>query len=224
MSPAPAGARGLGRFAVDRSRGFRLIWRNLAAAKPGRLPLQPSHSRRGCAGWPAARPENGHQPARPSAKRIRCALPRGRPPTRPGISRHVAGKPRRPTARADFTSARIYQTMQAPALIHCKSGADRAGLAAGLFCCSKGDRGRRAAPAVLRFGHIRQARTGILDAFFLTYQAGRRRPQAVHGLGARGLRRGRPPAGFPRQRPGQLHQRLGAGARIAGQTRQARRR
>jgi protein tyrosine/serine phosphatase len=65
----------------------------------------------------------------------------------------------------------IYRDMRAPALVHCKSGADRAGLAAGLFVLFEGGTARDALRQLsLRFGHIRQARTGILDAFFLHYQ------------------------------------------------------
>jgi protein tyrosine/serine phosphatase len=65
----------------------------------------------------------------------------------------------------------IYRDMRAPALIHCKSGADRAGLAAGLFVLFEGGTARDALRQLsLRFGHIRQAKTGILDAFFLHYQ------------------------------------------------------
>jgi protein tyrosine/serine phosphatase len=64
----------------------------------------------------------------------------------------------------------IFQTMRAPALMHCKSGADRAGLAAGLFILFEGGTARDALRQLsLRFGHIRQARTGILDAFFHRY-------------------------------------------------------
>lgn len=65
----------------------------------------------------------------------------------------------------------IYCSMPGPALIHCKSGADRAGLAAGLILLFEA---RPASEAMrqlsLRFGHVRQARTGILDAFFLRWQ------------------------------------------------------
>ena len=61
--------------------------------------------------------------------------------------------------------------MRAPGLLHCKSGADRAGLAAGLFVLFQGGTARDALDQLsLRFGHIRQAKTGILDAFFLRYQ------------------------------------------------------
>lgn len=65
----------------------------------------------------------------------------------------------------------IYRTMPRPALIHCKSGADRAGLAAGLFVLFDGGTAAQALRQLsLRYGHIRQAKTGILDAFFLLYQ------------------------------------------------------
>ena len=65
----------------------------------------------------------------------------------------------------------IYRDMRAPALMHCKSGADRAGLAAGLFILFQGGTAREALRQLSwRFGHIRQAKTGILDAFFLHYQ------------------------------------------------------
>ena len=64
----------------------------------------------------------------------------------------------------------ISRTMREPALLHCKSGADRAGLAAGLFVLFEGGSARDALRQLsLRFGHIRQARTGILDAFFHHY-------------------------------------------------------
>jgi protein tyrosine/serine phosphatase len=65
----------------------------------------------------------------------------------------------------------IFETMRAPALMHCKSGADRAGLAAGLFVLFEGGTAREALRQLsLRYGHVRQAKTGILDAFFLRYQ------------------------------------------------------
>ena len=65
----------------------------------------------------------------------------------------------------------IYQSMQTPAIMHCKSGADRAGLAAGLMVLFGGGTSADALRHLSwRFGHVRQARTGILDAFFLRYQ------------------------------------------------------
>ena len=65
----------------------------------------------------------------------------------------------------------IYQSLRTPAIMHCKSGADRAGLAAGLIVLFEGGSSADALRQLSwRFGHIRRARTGILDAFFLQYQ------------------------------------------------------
>jgi protein tyrosine/serine phosphatase len=65
----------------------------------------------------------------------------------------------------------IYQSVRVPAIMHCKSGADRAGLAAGLIVLFEGGSSADALRQLSwRFGHIKQARTGILDAFFLHYQ------------------------------------------------------
>lgn len=66
--------------------------------------------------------------------------------------------------------ARIAETLAEPALIHCKSGADRAGLASGLFLLFNGGTAKQAlAQLSWRYGHISRSRTGILDAFFLRY-------------------------------------------------------
>ena len=66
--------------------------------------------------------------------------------------------------------ATIFQAMDEPALIHCKSGADRTGLAAGLWLMLQG---RPVAEALaqlsLRHGHVAASRTGILDAFFKSF-------------------------------------------------------
>jgi protein tyrosine phosphatase (PTP) superfamily phosphohydrolase (DUF442 family) len=65
-----------------------------------------------------------------------------------------------------------YQSMAFPALIHCKSGADRAGLASGLALMFDGGSAADALGQLsLRFGHFGRSSTGILDAFFLHYQA-----------------------------------------------------
>lgn len=65
----------------------------------------------------------------------------------------------------------IYTSMPTPAIMHCKSGADRAGLASGLMVMFEGGTAAEALRQLSwRFGHVKQARTGILDAFFLRYQ------------------------------------------------------
>jgi protein tyrosine/serine phosphatase len=66
----------------------------------------------------------------------------------------------------------LYRGMTEPALVHCKSGADRAGLAAGLVILFEGGTAAQALRQLsLRFLHFRRSRTGILDAFFLRFQA-----------------------------------------------------
>ncbi len=68
--------------------------------------------------------------------------------------------------------AEIYAALRTPALMHCKSGADRAGLAAGLAVLLEGGTSAQAlAQLSWRFGHFKTSRTGILDAFFLRYRA-----------------------------------------------------
>jgi protein tyrosine/serine phosphatase len=62
-------------------------------------------------------------------------------------------------------------------LIHCKSGADRTGLAAGIWLLLQGRPPAAAlAQLSLRHGHVRQSRTGILDAFFEAYAAAAPKP------------------------------------------------
>jgi protein tyrosine/serine phosphatase len=150
---------------------FRLVWSNFAAVAPGRLYRS-----------------NHPTPPRLAALTRRYGLKtlinlRGK--TRSGsdaLSRAAAaelgldfidmalesrGAPQRDRI---LRLHDIYRDMRAPALMHCKSGADRAGLAAGLFVLFEGGSARDALRQLsLRFGHIRQARTGILDAFFHRY-------------------------------------------------------
>jgi protein tyrosine/serine phosphatase len=73
----------------------------------------------------------------------------------------------------------VFETIDYPALLHCKSGADRAGLTSVLYRHLK--EGVPLAEAKnelsLRYGHIRQADTGVLDFFFERYLAdNQRRP------------------------------------------------
>ncbi len=65
----------------------------------------------------------------------------------------------------------IFRNSPGPVLLHCKSGADRAGLAAGLCLLFEGGSAADALKQLSwRFGHMKHARTGVLDAFFLRYQ------------------------------------------------------
>ena len=64
----------------------------------------------------------------------------------------------------------LYGSLATPALMHCKSGADRAGLASGLAIIFEGGSAAQAlAQLSWRFGHWKASRTGILDAFFIRY-------------------------------------------------------
>jgi len=64
----------------------------------------------------------------------------------------------------------IFATMREPALIHCKSGADRAGLAAAVYLLANGATVAQAAGQLsLRHGHIAGAEAGILGAFLQAY-------------------------------------------------------
>ena len=68
--------------------------------------------------------------------------------------------------------AEIYANLDGPTLMHCKSGADRAGLAAGLAILLEGGTAEDALQQLsIRYGHFDRSRTGILDAFFLKYRA-----------------------------------------------------
>lgn len=71
-----------------------------------------------------------------------------------------------------LTTAKFLEQLEYPALVHCKSGADRAGLFAALYLILR--RGASAAEArrqlTFRFGHFRYAKTGILDAFLDAYE------------------------------------------------------
>jgi protein tyrosine/serine phosphatase len=67
----------------------------------------------------------------------------------------------------------IFATIQYPALMHCKSGADRAGLMAVLYMhFRKGVPIRQAMEQLsLRYLHMKAGKTGMLDHFFESYLA-----------------------------------------------------
>jgi len=72
-------------------------------------------------------------------------------------------------------------SLEYPVLVHCKSGADRAGLFAALFMilrhgASVAEARRELSP---RYGHFKHAKTGILDAFLDAYE----REGEAEGLG-----------------------------------------
>jgi hypothetical protein len=66
--------------------------------------------------------------------------------------------------------AGLFAELPEPVLIHCKSGADRTGLAAGLWLMLQGHPVEEAMRQLSwRFGHVSSSKTGILDAFFRDY-------------------------------------------------------
>ncbi len=67
--------------------------------------------------------------------------------------------------------ASLYRSIAFPMLMHCKSGADRAGLASGLVILFEGGTADEALKQLSwRYGHFNHSRTGILDAFFMRYR------------------------------------------------------
>lgn len=68
-------------------------------------------------------------------------------------------------------AAQLLQSVEYPVLLHCKSGADRAGLMSVLYLhLRRGMPMERALEQLSwRYGHFRHADTGILDAFFESY-------------------------------------------------------
>lgn len=65
----------------------------------------------------------------------------------------------------------LFTEINLPAMMHCKSGADRAGLMAALYLLIVEKRPAREAAKQLawKYGHVKQAKTGLLDAFFAAY-------------------------------------------------------
>lgn len=76
-----------------------------------------------------------------------------------------------PTRAQVHEANAVFARVEHPVLMHCKSGADRAGLASTLYLILK--EGMPVEEAVrqlgARFGHFKQADTGIIDAFFQRY-------------------------------------------------------
>lgn len=81
---------------------------------------------------------------------------------------------RQPPSKAQVLRAKeIFESIAYPALMHCKSGADRAGAMAVLYCHFH--LGQPIARAVeqlsSKYLHVKQGKTGIIDFFFETYLA-----------------------------------------------------
>lgn len=75
-------------------------------------------------------------------------------------------------SRAEFKAIKeLIETVEFPILVHCKSGADRAGLMSVMIRhVHDGQPMRKAVKQLsLRYGHVRSADTGVLDAVFERY-------------------------------------------------------
>ena len=78
-----------------------------------------------------------------------------------------------PLASTVLAAKDLFETLDYPALMHCKSGADRAGLMSRLYLIFRkgNDVASTARQLSMAYGHVRQAKTGILDYFFTAYLA-----------------------------------------------------
>jgi glycosyltransferase involved in cell wall biosynthesis len=92
----------------------------------------------------------------------------------------------------------IIQTIELPAVVHCKSGADRAGFFSVLYRHYRlGEPIEQAsAELALRYGHSKSAKTGVLDYFFETFIANRERRQSFTAWFGSGFDRDALQAGF----------------------------
>ncbi|TRO96942.1 hypothetical protein FKB34_02980 [Glycocaulis profundi] len=66
----------------------------------------------------------------------------------------------------------VFESIEYPAFMHCKSGADRAGIVAVMYLLLHEKRPFEEAVAQLslKYGHVKQGKTGMLDHFFELYR------------------------------------------------------
>ena len=150
---------------------FRLVWDNLAEIVPGRL-YRSNHPTPGRLA--AAKRRLGLQTLINLRGHRQCgsdALSRAAAQRLGLVHQDMAFESRgAPHRDRILRFADLYAGLRMPALMHCKSGADRAGLAAGLAILLEGGRSAQALQQLhWRFGHFSRSRTGILDAFFHLY-------------------------------------------------------
>jgi len=91
---------------------------------------------------------------------------------------HIRGR-RAPSREEIKGTIELFERVEYPMLIHCKSGADRTGLISALYRFLKEgvplSEARR--QLSLRYGYLRHSRSGILDLFFTSYlEDNQRRP------------------------------------------------
>lgn len=77
-----------------------------------------------------------------------------------------------PTRETIFGARDLFNAIQYPALMHCKSGADRAGIMSVLYKLLRQGAPFEEAVKQLSFDylHVKQGKTGVLDAFFDAYR------------------------------------------------------
>lgn len=77
-----------------------------------------------------------------------------------------------PTREAIFAARDLFDTIEYPALMHCKSGADRAGIMSVLYMLlrEKVPFEEATEQLSLKYLHVKQGKTGMLDAFFDAYR------------------------------------------------------
>ncbi len=152
---------------------LRLVWRNWAEVIPGKV-YRSNH----LPPWHLARAIRVH--GLRSVVNLRGEKPNGSTALsravaeRLGVEHHFMAFESRgaPHRERVLRFAELYGSLRFPVLLHCKSGADRAGLAAGLALLFEGrEIGAAQRELSLRFLHFGRSKTGILDAFFARYAA-----------------------------------------------------
>ena len=70
-----------------------------------------------------------------------------------------------------YMTKSLFAEVNKPVLMHCKSGADRAGLMSALYLLIVENQPAHIAMQQLawKYGHVKAAKTGLLDAFFAAY-------------------------------------------------------
>lgn len=168
----PGGRRGAWRdsLLIDHA-VFRALWSNLAEVVPGKLyrSNHPTPARLAAAtrrlGLRTLVNLRGQRPCGSDALSRDAALRLGL--AHVDLAFESRGAPHRDRV---LRFAELYRSIETPALLHCKSGADRAGLAAGLAILLEGGTAAEALGQLSwRFGHFNRSRTGVLDAFFIRY-------------------------------------------------------
>jgi protein tyrosine phosphatase (PTP) superfamily phosphohydrolase (DUF442 family) len=78
-----------------------------------------------------------------------------------------------PETEVVLATKEMFANIEYPALVHCKSGADRAGFASALYRLFRLNEPVAEAGHELdwRYGHLKGSKTGILDFFFEEYEA-----------------------------------------------------